>query len=186
MGYYYSKLSNIIECFTSHPARAIMLGLDAAGKTTVLYKMKLKETFPTIPTIGFNVETLSPYKGLTLTVWDVGGQDSIRKFWNYYYNNTSGLIFVVDSCDRDRFDEARRELHNITQEEEMLNVPVLVLANKQDKPRAASVIEIKNALQMKKLKSDWIVRGCCALNGQGLSEAFENLSEMMMNFINES
>ena len=68
----------------------------------------------------------------------------------------------------------------------MLNVPVLVLANKQDKPRAASVIEIKNALQMKKLKSDWIVRGCCALNGQGLSEAFENLSEMMMNFINES
>ena len=52
--------------------------------------MKLKETFPTIPTIGFNVETLSPYKGLTLTVWDVGGQDSIRKFWNYYYNNTSG------------------------------------------------------------------------------------------------
>ena len=63
---------------------------DFLGKTTILYKVKLNEQVSTIPTIGFNVETVSPCKGLTFTVWDVGGQEKIRQLWRHYYQNTEG------------------------------------------------------------------------------------------------
>ncbi|PWA66565.1 ADP-ribosylation factor 3 [Artemisia annua] len=71
--------------------RILMVGLDAAGKTTILYKLKLGEIVTTIPTIGFNVETVE-YKN-SFTVWDVGGQDKIRPLWRHYFQNTQGLIF---------------------------------------------------------------------------------------------
>eukprot|EP01069_Polyplicarium_translucidae_P009608 Polyplicarium_translucidae@DN3329_c1_g1_i8.p2 len=90
--------------------RILMVGLDAAGKTTILYKLKLGEVVTTIPTIGFNVETVE-YKNISFIVWDVGGQVKIRKLWRHYYSNSRGLIFVIDSNDRDRIDEAREELH---------------------------------------------------------------------------
>merc|ERR1719449_498061 len=89
--------------------RILMVGLDAAGKTTILYKLKLGEVLTTIPTIGFNVETVE-YKNISFTIWDVGGQDKIRPLWRHYYQNTQGIIFVVDSNDRDRIGEARDEL----------------------------------------------------------------------------
>lgn len=88
------------------------VGLDAAGKTTILYKLKLGEIVTTIPTIGFNVETVE-YKNICFTVWDVGGQDKIRPLWRHYFQNTQGLIFVVDSNDRDRINEAEKELQNM-------------------------------------------------------------------------
>jgi len=86
-----------------------MLGLDAAGKTTILYKLKLGEVVTTVPTIGFNIETVE-YKNFKLTVWDVGGCN-IRKLWRPYYENTEGLIFVVDSSDKDRIGDANEELN---------------------------------------------------------------------------
>merc|ERR1712046_567131 len=110
--------------------RILMVGLDAAGKTTILYKLKLGEVVTTIPTIGFNVEKVE-YKNINFTVWDIGGQDKIRKLWRYYYQNTQGLIFVVDSNDRDRIEDARAELANMLGEEEMRNAALLVFANKQ-------------------------------------------------------
>ena len=109
--------------------RILMVGLDAAGKTTILYKFKLGEVVTTIPTIGFNVETVE-YKNISFTVWDVGGQDKIRLLWRHYYQNTQGLIFVVDSNDRDRIDDAREELHKMLAEEELRDSVVLVFANK--------------------------------------------------------
>merc|ERR1712072_665939 len=105
--------------------RILMVGLDAAGKTTILYKLKLGEVVTTIPTIGFNVETVE-YKNINFTVWDIGGQDKIRKLWRYYYQNTNGLIYVVDSNDRDRIEDAREELKKMLAEEELSNAAVLV------------------------------------------------------------
>lgn len=90
----------------------LSVGLDAAGKTTILYKLKLGEIVTTIPTIGFNVETVE-YKNICFTVWDVGGQDKIRPLWRHYFQNTQGLIFVVDSNDRERIVEAEKELQNM-------------------------------------------------------------------------
>jgi ADP-ribosylation factor protein 1 len=116
-------------------ARILMVGLDAAGKTTTLYKLKLGEVVTTIPTIGFNVETVE-YKDISFTAWDVGGKDKIRPLWRHYYQNTSAMVFVVDSNDRDRLGEVHDELHRMLAEDELRGVPLLVLANKQDLPGA--------------------------------------------------
>ncbi|KAL4866465.1 ADP-ribosylation factor family-domain-containing protein [Aspergillus spectabilis] len=113
--------------------RILMVGLDAAGKTTILYKLKLGEIVTTIPTIGFNVETVE-YKNIQFTVWDVGGQDKIRPLWRHYFQNTQGIIFVVDSNDRDRIVEAREELQRMLNEDELRDALLLVFANKQDLP----------------------------------------------------
>lgn len=126
------------------------VGLDAAGKTTILYKLKLGEIVTTIPTIGFNVETVE-YKNICFTVWDVGGQDKIRPLWRHYFQNTQGLIFVVDSNDRERVVEAERELHNMLNEDELRDAVVLVFANKQDLPNAMSAAELTEKLRLTSL-----------------------------------
>uniref|UniRef100_A0A8B9NQF0 ADP ribosylation factor 1 n=1 Tax=Accipiter nisus TaxID=211598 RepID=A0A8B9NQF0_9AVES len=116
--------------FGKKEMRILMVGLDAAGKTTILYKLKLGEIVTTIPTIGFNVETVE-YKNISFTVWDVGGQDKIRPLWRHYFQNTQGLIFVVDSNDRERVNEAREELMRMLAEDELRDAVLLVFANKQ-------------------------------------------------------
>ncbi|KAK6053719.1 ADP-ribosylation factor family protein [Cooperia oncophora] len=89
------------KIFGKKEMRILMLGLDAAGKTTILYKLKLGQSVTTIPTVGFNVETVT-YKNVKFNVWDVGGQDKIRPLWRHYYTGTQALIFVLDAADRDR------------------------------------------------------------------------------------
>uniref|UniRef100_A0A4W6DEE4 ADP ribosylation factor 5 n=1 Tax=Lates calcarifer TaxID=8187 RepID=A0A4W6DEE4_LATCA len=121
--------------FGKKQMRILMVGLDAAGKTTILYKLKLGEIVTTIPTIGFNVETVE-YKNICFTVWDVGGQDKIRPLWRHYFQNTQGLIFVVDSNDRERVAESAEELSKMIQEDELKEAVLLVFANKQDLPNA--------------------------------------------------
>lgn len=156
-------------------ARLLMLGLDAAGKTTILYKMKLNEVVTSVPTIGFNLEEIR-YKNLTMNIWDVGGQTKIRRLWRHYYQNTDGLIYVVDSADPDRIDEAREELHAITSDDLMRRVPVLVLANKCDQPRAMAPAAVVKALQLESLRTRWFVQQTNALTGDGLYDGFDWLA----------
>merc|ERR1711935_902101 len=138
------------------------VGLDAAGKTTILYKLKLGEVVTTIPTIGFNVEEVQ-FKNINFTVWDVGGQDKIRKLWRYYYQNTQGLIFVVDSNDRDRIQDAREEIAKILSEDEMRDAVVLVFANKQDLPNSMPAAEITEKLSLSNMRRrKWFVQAACA------------------------
>ncbi|KAI1729120.1 ADP-ribosylation factor family domain-containing protein [Ditylenchus destructor] len=131
--------------FGKREMRILMVGLDAAGKTTILYKLKLGEIVTTIPTIGFNVETVE-YKNISFTVWDVGGQDKIRPLWRHYFQNTQGLIFVVDSNDRERVGEAREELMRMLAEDELRDAVLLVFANKQDLPNAMNAAEVTDKL----------------------------------------
>jgi len=153
-----------------------MVGLDAAGKTTILYKLKLGEVVTTIPTIGFNVETVE-YKNISFTVWDVGGQDKIRPLWRHYYANTQGIIFVVDSNDRDRTDNARDELNRMLSEDELRESVLLVFANKQDLPNAMKVQEITEKLGLNKLRGrQWYIQGTSAPTGDGLYEGLDWLS----------
>merc|ERR1712216_663065 len=121
--------------------KMVMVGLDAAGKTTVLYNLKLGEVVTTMPTIGFNVETVE-YKSVSFTVWDIGGQDKIRKLWRYYYHGTDGAIFIIDSSDRDRIEDAREELFKMLDDHEMQNVALLIFSNKQDLPGAMDASEV--------------------------------------------
>ena len=166
--------------FGKKEVKILMLGLDAAGKTTILYQLKMGETVKTIPTIGFNVETLD-YKGLNFTVWDVGGQDKIRVLWKHYYQNTDGLIFVVDSNDQDRIEDAAEELKKMLAEEELKDCAVLVMANKQDLNGALAPGEVTKRLGMGDLKGrTWLVQGTSATTGQGLKEGLDWMASVLL------
>ncbi|KAM8750402.1 ADP-ribosylation factor 4-like [Sparus aurata] len=162
--------------FGNKQMRILMVGLDAAGKTTILYKLKLGEIVTTIPTIGFNVETVE-YKNISFTVWDVGGQDKIRPLWRHYFQNTQGLIFVVDSNDRERVEESKDELTKMLQEDELRDAVLLIFANKQDLPNALSVTELTDKLGLQNLRNrQWYVQTACATQGNGLYEGLDWLS----------
>jgi len=171
-------MGNIFQMLfsTKKEKRILMVGLDAAGKTTVLYKLKLGEIVTTIPTIGFNVETVQ-YKKINFTVWDVGGQDKIRPLWRHYYSNTNGLIFVVDSNDRDRIHEAAEELQKMLREDELKDAVLLVFANKQDLPGAMSVSEMTDKLGLHSVGArKWYIQSTCATSGDGLYEGLDWLA----------
>jgi ADP-ribosylation factor 1/2 len=154
--------------------RLLMLGLDAAGKTTVLYRLKLGEVQHTIPTVGFNVESVE-YKNLKFTVWDVGGQSKLRPLWRHYYTGTQALIFVVDSndTDPDRIELAKYELHRLLQNDELRDALVLVFANKQDLPQAMSASVLAEKLALNQMNNKWYIQACCATSGQGLYEGLD-------------
>ena len=167
-------------CHRPKQVRLLMVGLDAAGKTTMLYKLKLGEVVTTIPTIGFNVETVE-YKNISFTVWDVGGKDKIRPLLRHYYQNTQGVIFVVDSNDRDRMAEAQHELQHMLSEDELREAKLLVFANKQDLPDAMTVAEISNSLGLSTLRNrDWFIQPTSAPAGDGLYEGLDWLSKAVM------
>jgi len=176
MGLSISKLFD--SMFGKKEMRILMLGLDAAGKTTILYKLKLGEVVSSVPTIGFNVETVE-YKNIKFTVWDVGGQDKIRLLWRHYYQNTQGLIFVVDSSDKERVELAREELQRMLGEEELRDAVLLVFANKQDLG-VMSVAEVTEKLGLHTLRGrDWYIQGTCAMTGDGLYDGLDWLSKIV-------
>jgi len=178
MGLTISALFN--QYFGNKDVRILMVGLDAAGKTTILYRLKLGEVVTTIPTLGFNVETVA-YKNISFTVWDVGGQDRIRPLWRHYYDDTDGLIYVVDAADRSRIQTSKKEFFGILAEETLRDAAVLVFANKQDLPNALSVAEVADALDLRNIRQkEWHVQGSVATSGSGLYEGLDWLSKTMM------
>lgn len=156
--------------------RILMLGLDSVGKTLILYKLKLGEIITSIPTIGFNVETIV-YKKLKFIVWDIGGQDKIRPLWRHYYNNTDGIIYVIDSADIERMDESVKELGNILREPQLKNIKLLILANKRDLPNIISIEDLIYKLNYNEfITQKWKLQLCCAINNDGIYEGLEWLS----------
>ncbi|CAK0897945.1 unnamed protein product [Prorocentrum cordatum] len=278
MGMAFTKL--FAKLVGKQEMRILMVGLDAAGKTTILYKLKLGEVVTTIPTIGFNVETVE-YKNISFTVWDVGGQDTlrgvggagwapalilaapvpgrrprprgparrpsarrhpaaapgragrrrgfcvrfrpargpwiagprrrqeraevaghrsrplggprrekfvtsgtwedkIRPLWRHYYQGTQGLIFVVDSNDRDRAEDAREELMKMLNEDEMRDAVLLVFANKQDLPNAMPAAEVTEKLGLHNMRNrQWFIQSACATTGDGLYEGLDWMSRTL-------
>ena len=178
MGFLISKLWTMI--LGKNDVRILMVGLDAAGKTTILYQLRMGQTIKTFPTIGFNVETLE-YKGVNFTVWDVGGQDKIRILWKHYYQNTDCLIFVVDSNDRERIGEAAEELKKMLAEDELKDSVVLIMANKQDLDGALSPADVTKELGMSELNGrTWLVQGTSGTTGQGLKEGLDWIASVLL------
>jgi ADP-ribosylation factor 1/2 len=164
--------------------RILMVGLDAAGKTSILYKLKLGDIETTIPTIGFRVETLK-FKSITFTAWDLGGQGSIQHLWRHFplsinSHNISSVIFVVDSVYSERVEDSREELLKMMDNDYLRDAVLLVFANKQDLPNAMNVTELTEKLGLQSLRRrDWHVQGCCALTGDGLYEGLEWISQRL-------
>ena len=183
MGAFASKFTSLWQSISNLgtvEARILMLGLDAAGKTTILYKFKLNEQVCTVPTIGFNVETVTPVRNVSFTVWDIGGQDKIRPLWRHYFRDTDGLIFIVDSADRERFMLAKDELQGILNDPEMDRVPVVVFANKQDLPSANDPSKLAQELGLDNLtRHGWYIQGTSANSGNGLYEGMEQLVRLI-------
>mmetsp|Transcript_56797 Transcript_56797/g.109674 ORF Transcript_56797/g.109674 Transcript_56797/m.109674 type:complete len:182 (+) Transcript_56797:90-635(+) len=176
MGLVFSEFWSL---FSKQEAKVVMMGLDAAGKTTVLYRLRLGSVLATMPTIGFNVETLE-YNNVKFTVWDVGGQNKIRRSWRHFCTDVHGAIFVVDSSDCDRLDEACEELAHVINEKEMQETPLLVIANKQDLPTAMPIADISDKLGLHRLGArPWFIQSACATAGDGLLEGFDWLSKSL-------
>lgn len=171
MGNLFSNM--FYKLFGTQEVRILILGLDSAGKTTILYKLQCGEVVTTIPTIGFNVETVT-YKNIRFQVWDLGGQSSIRPYWRCYYQNTNAIIYVVDSADSERLGIAKDELINMLEEDELRDTPLVVFANKQDLPGAASEAAVSEALGLTTMKNrQWAIFKTSAIKGVGLYEGLD-------------
>lgn len=188
MGQTMGKGAALLESLPPNQSlHVVMLGLDSAGKTTALYRLKFDQYLNTVPTIGFNCEkikgTTGKAKGTSFLIWDVGGQDKLRPLWRSYTRCTDGIVFVLDSVDDERLEEARMELVRMAKAPENLGVPVLVLANKQDLPGAKDPFEIEKFLNLGVELGPghlWHVQPACAIIGDGLEEGLEILYEMIL------
>ncbi|KUF83559.1 ADP-ribosylation factor protein 2 [Phytophthora nicotianae] len=183
--------------------RVLMLGLDNAGKTTILKKFMGQDITEISPTLGFDIQTLE-YKDLTgmargysyrsfkLNVWDVGGQQTIRSYWRNYFEQvhaltrcssvkimlkiTDGLVWVVDSADRRRLEDCKRELTSLLTQEKLAGATLLIFANKQDLPGALSSAEIADALGLRSAQFStrhWSIISCSAVTGDGLVDGID-------------
>merc|ERR1719242_2300612 len=128
-------------------ARVLMLGLDNAGKTTILKKMSEEDISHIMPTQGFNIKSLV-HEGVKLNVWDIGGQKTIRPYWSNYFESSDALVYVVDSSDKRRLDESGKELKELLAEDKLSNIPLVIFANKQDLIQATPADEITAALEL--------------------------------------
>ncbi|KAM9454072.1 ADP-ribosylation factor-like protein 11 [Clarias gariepinus] len=158
----------------------VLLGLDSAGKSTLLYRLHRGALMETTPTIGFNVVTLQLNKKSVLTIWDVGGQGSLRPNWRYYLEGCKALVFVVDASDRTRIDEAKMALKNILSDHNLEAVPLMVLANKTDIPNSMDLNEVCQELDLVSYTDRvWEIQACSALKGLGLTQAFLTVAKLV-------
>lgn len=154
-----------------------IVGLDSAGKTTILYQLHKGVHIDTEPTLGFNVEVVEHNK-VRMTMWDLGGQAKIRSCWKKYFLQANAVIFVIDSADATRFDEAKKELSDMLQNMDLRDIPLLVYANKQDSPLAKNPSEIAgilglNGIDAKRVKH---IQSANGNTGEGLKEGLDWLT----------
>ena len=182
MGNIFSALYS--KFFSQKYFNILMLGLDAAGKTTLLYNLKPEGPEKISPYEGFYMETLN-YENFNFTSWDVGFANQILVLWRHYYNNTDGFIFIVDSVDKDRIEDASNEFKKLLNEEKLKSCPILVFANKQDLNGAFTSNEIIEKFGMNEIKGrNWIVKGTCSINGEGIKEGLDWMNSVLINKTN--
>lgn len=169
-------LLSLLRKLRSNPdleLRILLLGLDNAGKTTLLKVLASEDISHITPTQGFNIKSVQS-KGFKLNVWDIGGQRRIRPYWKNYFENTDLLIYVIDSSDRKRFEETGEELTELLEEEKLAGVPVLIFANKQDLLSAAKASDIAKEMNLNSIRDrEWQIQACSAVSGEGVKDGVE-------------
>ncbi|KAJ4921660.1 hypothetical protein JOQ06_003340 [Pogonophryne albipinna] len=165
---------------SSSAPQVILMGLDSAGKSTLLARLLTGKVMDTSPTIGFNVGTLDLDKKTSLTIWDVGGQKSMRANWRFYLEDCRALVFVVDSSDPARLPEAQKVLKKVLSEEILRDVPLMVLANKKDRPNSMTIREVSQQLDLAQYGDRlWEIQACSAVQGLGLQQAFLSVHKLI-------
>jgi ADP-ribosylation factor protein 1 len=160
-------------------AYILILGLDASGKTTLLNRLKSNEGATTVPTIGFNSETIK-YGRLTFSMFDIGGQATFRKMWHHYFENCNAVVFVIDSLDKDRLWCAKDEIDTLLAHPFLNNIPFLFFANKQDLPRALTGDQLTSKLGLLRIRGrQWKMCESVATAGDGITEGFDWLSKTL-------
>ena len=175
-------LSKILEFFTKsrNNFKIIILGMQNAGKTTILYRLSLGQLVKTTPTIGSNVEELT-YNNVKFQAWDLGGQESTRSVWDVYYMNTDAIVYVIDSIDDEYYEESKTQFHKMLNNPALKNATILIFANKQDLPGAKTVNKLIEDYGFDKIKSHiWHIQSCSALKGEGLVTGIKWLSEQLV------
>ncbi|XP_035672679.1 ADP-ribosylation factor-like protein 3 [Branchiostoma floridae] len=152
--------------------KILLLGLDNAGKTTLLKHLASEDISHITPTQGFNIKSVQS-SGFRLNVWDIGGQRKIRPYWKNYFENIDIVIYVIDSSDRKRFEETGEELAELLEEDKLAGVPMLIFANKQDLFNAANASEISEGLGLGSMRRRWQIQPCSAMSGEGVQEGME-------------
>lgn len=154
--------------------RVLFLGPDYVGKTTLLYLLKLKEKIVTIPTIGFNVESIE-YKDKKLNIFDIGGQEKIIALWRHYFDKTKCIVFIVNVSDKTNFDyyvKTYNRLLNMLEEEGFKHIPVVIFGNKFKEEEEFSIEEIINKSNIALDVSPSVIKGNI-LKGEGISELLD-------------
>ena len=161
--------------------KVLFLGLDNAGKSTLLFQMRDNQFKETVPTVGLNVESIK-YRGMSFTLWDVSGQAT--KLWKHYFDKINAVIFVVDSSDRERIIRAAEELTKVIEDEELGGAPILVFANKMDIEGIMPEQEVYEKLDLKKYeggeqRKEILFQQCSAKNGDGVWEGVGKLGDLI-------
>ncbi|XP_028834676.1 ADP-ribosylation factor-like protein 11 [Denticeps clupeoides] len=158
----------------------LLMGLDSAGKSTLLYRLQHGVIAGTSPTVGFNAGSVAVDKKNSLTVWDIGGQQQLRAYWSFYLDGCKALVFVVDSSDQNRMGEASKALKKILTDVRMMDIPLMVLANKMDLPNSMTIREVSTQLCLERYTGhSWEIQACSALSGMGLQEAFLSVAKLI-------
>jgi ADP-ribosylation factor-like protein 2 len=154
-----------------HEARVLLLGLDNAGKSSVLQRWLGEHDgqHKIAPTLGFDIRTLER-QDVRLMVWDVGGQDTIRAYWRNYFEETDALVWVVDSADRQRLDECAQVLKSLLLEEKMQGASLLILANKRDLTSGVMDLQTIADAVRPHHSHKFLLQPCSAVTGEGLEE----------------
>ncbi|KXS20969.1 ARF/SAR superfamily [Gonapodya prolifera JEL478] len=181
----YTLLSGLYKHVTQKEEFYILiLGLDNAGKTTLLEKIKTLFTgtpgMPPekiAPTVGLNIAKIPITSTARLNFWDLGGQREMRSLWPQYYDECHGIVFVIDSCDEERLDECRAAADSLLTSDLTLNVPLILLANKQDLPTALPPHELKerfvNRIAERMGARESGVMAVSAIEGTGVKDAID-------------
>ena len=178
MGFIFSKILDFFSRSRNN-FKIIILGIQNAGKTTILYRLSIGQLVKTTPTIGSNVEEIS-YNNVKLQAWDLGGQQSTRSIWDVYFLNTDAIIYVIDTHD-ETYDDSKTQFYKLLSNEALKNAVILIYANKQDLPGAKKVAEIIQIYELDKIKDHiWHIQPCSAQTGEGLITGMKWLSDQLV------
>ena len=178
MGFIFSKILDFFSRSRSN-FKIIILGIQNAGKTTILYRLSLGQLVQTTPTIGSNVEEIS-YNNVKLQAWDLGGQESTRSVWDVYFVNTDAIIYVIDTHDTN-YEESKNQFYKLLENEALKNAVILIYANKQDLAGAKRVNEIIQIYELESITNHiWHIQPCSAQTGEGLVTGMKWLSDQLV------